>query len=50
MEMLIVGTVIFVGISIAIGLLILIVSSLKDFFFGTGAKYESECKISGRDL
>ncbi len=34
-EIVIVSTVIFVGISIAIGLLITIVSSLKDFFFGT---------------
>ena len=34
-EIAIVSTVIFVGISIAIGLLITIVSSLKDFFFGT---------------
>ena len=34
-EMVITGTVIFIGISIAIGLLILIVSSLEDFFFGT---------------
>lgn len=55
-EMVITGTVIFIGISIAIGLLILIVSSLEDFFFGTknssqeGIKYESKCKISGRDL
>lgn len=35
MDYVIVGTVIFVGIGTAIGLLILIVSSLKDFFFGT---------------
>lgn len=34
-EMVIAGTVIFIGICISIGLLILIVSSLKDFFFGT---------------
>lgn len=34
-EMVITGTVIFTGICISIGLLILIVSSLKDFFFGT---------------
>lgn len=33
--MLITGTVVFIGIVIAIGLLILIVSSLKDFFFDT---------------
>lgn len=32
--MVIAGTVIFIGICISIGLLILIVSSLKDFFFG----------------
>lgn len=35
MDYVIVVAVIFAGISIAIGLLILIVSSLKDFFFGT---------------
>ena len=35
MDYAIVGTVLFVGIGTAIGLLILIVSSLKDFFFGT---------------
>lgn len=34
-ERCIAGTVIFVGICIAIGLFILIASSLKDFFFGT---------------
>ena len=34
-EMLITGTVIFIGICMSIGLLILIVSSLKDFFFDT---------------
>lgn len=34
-EMVIAGIVIFVGIGIAIGLLILIVSSFEDFFFGT---------------
>ena len=34
-EMVIAGIVIFVGIGIAIGLLILIVSSLEDFFFDT---------------
>ena len=33
-EMVIAGIVIFVGIGIAIGLLILIVSSFEDFFFG----------------
>lgn len=32
-EMVIAGIVIFVGIGIAIGLLILIVSSFEDFFF-----------------
>lgn len=34
-EYLVTGIVIFVGISVAIGLLILIVSTLKDFFFNT---------------
>ena len=34
-EMVIAGIVIFVGIGIAIGLLILIVSSFEDFFFDT---------------
>ena len=34
-EMVIAGIVIFVGIDIAIGLLILVVSSFEDFFFGT---------------
>lgn len=34
-EMLITGTVAFIGTVIAIGLLILIISSLKDFFFDT---------------
>ena len=34
-EMVIAGTVIFIGICISIGLLILIVSSLVNFFFGT---------------
>ena len=33
--MVIAGIVIFVGIGIAIGLLILIISSFEDFFFGT---------------
>ena len=33
-EMVIAGIVIFVGIGIVIGLLILIVSSFEDFFFG----------------
>lgn len=33
--MLITGTVVFIGICMSIGLLILIVSSLKDFFFDT---------------
>lgn len=34
-EYIITGTVIFIGISVAVGLLILIISSLKDFFFNT---------------
>ena len=34
-EMVIAGTVIFIGICISIGLLVLVVSSLKDFFFDT---------------
>lgn len=33
-EMVIAGIAIFVGIGIAIGLLILIISSFEDFFFG----------------
>ena len=37
-EYIVVGTVIFIGISIAIGLLVLIVSSLEDFFFNTKNK------------
>ena len=34
-EMVIAGITIFVGIGIAIGLLVLIASSFEDFFFGT---------------
>lgn len=37
-EYLVTGIVIFVGISVAIGLFILIVSTLKDFFFNTEKK------------
>jgi len=38
LDYVIVVAVIFAGIGTAIGLLIAIVSSLKDFFFGTGGK------------
>lgn len=41
-EMVIAGTVIFIGICISIGLLILIVSSLKDFFFDNKIQVRSK--------